>query len=128
MGQMTQIDIQNPYRMARTHCRPVVTAGAKVYPWGSPHCPANQPHTLRATPRYLSTGPPPGADTSSKPVLLRLLHLMRHAGEQQFHAAPRRFGQQRSEHGSLGEPHVPAALPYGLNDLVSDLLAGYLDH
>jgi len=117
--------------MGRTHYRPVVIAGARVYPLGQPHCPANQPHTLRpalATPGYLSAGPPPRADTSPKPVLLQLLHLMRHAGEQQFHAAPRRFGQQRSEHGSLREPHVPAALPYGLNDLVSDLLAGYLDH
>jgi hypothetical protein len=30
--------------------------------------------------------------------------------------------------GSLGEPHVPAALLDGLNDLIGHLLAGNVDH
>src|ERR1700723_1314404 len=52
-----------------------------------------------------------------KALLLYFLRLVRHAGEQQFGGAPRRFTQHGEERGSLREPHVPAALLYGLNDL-----------
>jgi hypothetical protein len=46
------------------------------------------------------------------------------AAEQHFRTASRRFAQQGTDGHSLGDPHVPPALLYGLDHLVSHLLAG----
>lgn len=50
------------------------------------------------------------------------------AAEQHFSDAPWRFGQHGRKSQSLGDPHVPATLLYGLDDFVGHLLAGDVNH
>jgi len=52
---------------------------------------------------------------------------MRYAGEQHFGDSPGHFAQHGKDGASFRDTHVPAALLYGLDDLVGYRLAGDVD-